>query len=215
MNEREEITMKFALFGGGGHCNSVLSGVYENTEFYGVYDDALVSGLLYQGNFDDMIKDYKDKKFEKIVVTIGNVSVRAKIFEKIKSILGIGVLGNLVSVFSINANTTFEEVHGLFLGVNTYLGPNVNIGDNVIINTGTIIEHDCSIGSNCFIGPGVVISGFTTVGSNSYLGARCTLINGLNLRDNITIGAGAVVVGDILEEGTYLGIPAQKKEISK
>ena len=35
-------------------------------------------------------------------------------------------------------------------------------------------------------------------------------IDGIEIEDEITIGAGGVVVRDILEKGTYVGVPVKK-----
>ena len=42
---------------------------------------------------------------------------------------------------------------------NSYIGPKSNIGNNCIINTGSIIEHDAKIGNHCHISTGCIING--------------------------------------------------------
>ena len=43
-----------------------------------------------------------------------------------------------------------------------------------------------------------------------FCGAGSTVIDHISICDNVMIGAGAVVVKDIMESGTYVGIPARK-----
>lgn len=37
--------------------------------------------------------------------------------------------------------------------------PGAKIGENVLLNTGCIIEHDCMVGSHSHVAPGAVVSG--------------------------------------------------------
>jgi acetyltransferase-like isoleucine patch superfamily enzyme len=42
-----------------------------------------------------------------------------------------------------------------------------------------------------------------------WIGAGATVINNVNICGGCTIGAGAVVIKDIDEPGTYVGVPAK------
>lgn len=48
------------------------------------------------------------------------------------------------------------------------------------------------------------------IGNNVLLGANTCVLGGITITDNVIIGANAVVCHDILESGTYVGIPANK-----
>ena len=93
-------------------------------------------------------------------------------------------------------------------GVAVMQGAIVNrakLGDNVILNSGGIVEHDCLIGENTFIGPGAVVGGFTTIGRNCFIGLGARVGNGINIGDNVTVAMGAVVNRDLTEPGIYHG----------
>ena len=84
-----------------------------------------------------------------------------------------------------------------------------------MINTGSIIEHDCIIGDNTFISPGVILGGNVTIKKNSFIGMGSKIIEGKIIGNNVTIGAGAVVIDDIPDNCTAVGVPAKvikKKE---
>ncbi|MBS6324113.1 MAG: acetyltransferase, partial [Clostridium sp.] len=44
----------------------------------------------------------------------------------------------------------------------------------------------------------------------TWVGIGATVSNNVNICDHCTIGAGAVIIRDIEESGTYVGIPARK-----
>ncbi|MCF0112187.1 MAG: acetyltransferase, partial [Erysipelotrichaceae bacterium] len=48
------------------------------------------------------------------------------------------------------------------------------------------------------------------IGSMTWIGAGATVSNKISICSNCMIGAGAVVVKNITEEGTYVGVPAKK-----
>ena len=57
---------------------------------------------------------------------------------------------------------------------------------------------------------GAHIAGTVSVGKQSWVGIGAAVINNKVICDNCVIGAGAVVICDIKEAGTYVGVPAKK-----
>lgn len=86
----------------------------------------------------------------------------------------------------------------------------IDIGDFNIVNLDSKIGHDDRIGSFVTINPSVNVSGNVRVGDNSEIGTGCQIIQGKTIAENVIIGAGAVVTKDLLEAGTYVGVPAKK-----
>ena len=86
----------------------------------------------------------------------------------------------------------------------------VVVGEGCILNTNSSIDHHCNIGNYTHIAPGVTIAGHCNIGECCLIGAGSTIINGITIVDDVIIGAGGVVVEDILEPGTYIGVPVKK-----
>lgn len=85
----------------------------------------------------------------------------------------------------------------------------VRIGDQCIINTRALIEHDCVLKDGVEIGPGAVLCGRVQVGENTWIGANATIRPRVNIGDNSIVGAGAVVVTDIPSNVVVVGVPAR------
>ena len=68
-----------------------------------------------------------------------------------------------------------------------------------LINTGALIDHDCTIGKSCHICPGVTLSGGVRVGDRSMICSGSTVIPYKSIGANAVIGAGSIVFEDIPE----------------
>jgi acetyltransferase-like isoleucine patch superfamily enzyme len=56
----------------------------------------------------------------------------------------------------------------------------------------------------------VAIAGFCKIGNQNFIGINATLKDDILVKNNIVIGAGALVLKDLTEEGVYVGSPASK-----
>ena len=107
-----------------------------------------------------------------------------------------------------------------------FIDDDVNIGDNVTIDRGTIgctkicknvkidnqvhIAHNSVIGFNTIVTAGVVISGSVFVGENCWLGPNSTINNKASFPNNSILGVGSVMLKKVNNEGTYFGVPIKK-----
>lgn len=101
---------------------------------------------------------------------------------------------------------------GTVIMAGAVINPGVRIGQGCIINTASSIDHDCKIGDFCHIAVGVHLCGTVVADFNTWIGAGSTVSNNVRICSNVTIGAGAVVIKDIKESGTYIGVPAKKMD---
>lgn len=86
------------------------------------------------------------------------------------------------------------------------------VGKGCIINTASTVDHDNVIEDYVHISPGAHLAGTVRVGSGTWLAIGSIVINNINITSECKIGAGAVVIRDITEAGTYVGIPAKKMD---
>ncbi len=97
----------------------------------------------------------------------------------------------------------------------TVINTGTVIGEGCIINTASSVDHDCTIGHFVHIAVGAHLAGTVKVEDYTWIGAGSTISNNVKICGKCTIGAGAVVVNDINVSGTYMGIPARKREKEK
>lgn len=97
-----------------------------------------------------------------------------------------------------------------YIGKNSCINAQVQIGKGVIINTGAIIEHESSIGDFAHIAPAAVLCGNVRVGNNSFIGANAVIKQGIKIGIKAIIGTGAVVLKDVPDGEVWLGNPAKR-----
>lgn len=82
---------------------------------------------------------------------------------------------------------------------------------NIVVNGNTRVGKNCRLhGSNC-IGNDGYSEGSPTIGDNVRLGVGAKVIGDITIADDVTIAAGAVVVDSFTEPGiTIGGVPARR-----
>jgi serine O-acetyltransferase len=98
---------------------------------------------------------------------------------------------------------------------------NVNLGDYTDIDGGLYLPHGnvvvdglVRIGRNCVIGPWVTVGTRGSVagphiGDDVFIGTGAKILGGIRVGDRARIGANAVVLEDVAEGETVVGVPAR------
>lgn len=96
------------------------------------------------------------------------------------------------------------------------------IGKGVVFahnGLGVVIHDNAVIGDKCKIYQGVTIGGrnnrgFPTLEKNVVVGANALILGGITIGENATIGAGAIVINDVPQNTTMIGILAKPKPVN-
>lgn len=142
-----------------------------------------------------------------IFVAIGDNRIREDVQERL---IAQGASMPVLMHSSAVIGQDVEILSGSVVMANVVISPSVRIGKGCIINTGTIVDHDSILMDYVHLSPGVSLAGNVKVGKGTWLGIGSTVINNTYITQECTIGAGAVVVKNISEPGTYIGIPAKR-----
>ena len=135
----------------------------------------------------------------------------------------------------LHATLAYRVSHKLYLGGHTFsaraisqaaklftgieIHPGATIGRGLVIDhgTGVVIGDTAESGANCTLYQGVTLGGtgkdlgkrHPTLGNNVLVGAGAKVLGPIVIEDNSKIAANAVVLKDIPENSTAVGIPAR------
>lgn len=139
-------------------------------------------------------------------VGIGDNKIRSGVSEKL--ITEIGEPLNALHKTAIISRSIVSGFGNMF-AAGVIINPQVKIGNGVICNTGSIIEHECIIDDYAHIAPGATLCGNVKVGRCSLVGANSVVLPGVTIGDYVTIGAGSVVVKNVPDYMIIKGNPAK------
>jgi UDP-perosamine 4-acetyltransferase len=206
---------KIVVVGGGGHGKVVISIIqkiddYEIVGYTDVENKGEILGIKYLGNDKILEELFLNKNIKNAAIGIGqikNVEARKDTIEKLTE---IGFEFPVIISPDATINEDVKIGNGTVVMDGVVINTGTEIGKFCIINTNSAVDHDCNIGDYVHIAPGVTISGGVKIGNNTFIGAGTTIIQYKEIGENIIIGAGSVVVKDLIDSGTYFGVPARK-----
>lgn len=140
-----------------------------------------------------------------VIIGIGNAGVRKRIQVSIPD----EKMATLIHPDAVVADDVVIGA-GTVVMAGAVINPGARIGKGCIINTCSSVDHDCEIGDYVHIAVGSHLCGTTFVGNETWIGAGAIVSNNVSICPNCMIGAGAVVIKEIKESGTYVGVPAKR-----
>lgn len=99
---------------------------------------------------------------------------------------------------------------GSFVAAQAVVAPGATLGRCAIVNHGAVVDHDVTLGDYVHVAPQAALGGGVSTGHRVLIGSGAVVLPGVRLGDDVIIGAGAVVRSDLLEPGTYAGVPARR-----
>lgn len=150
-------------------------------------------------------------------IAVGSPNIKKKIVDKIaKNLTAVSYPRLIDPSANLDRENNFLNIgQGAIICGGTSLTIDITIGDFTHLNLNSTVGHDVFIGSYSTISPGANISGKVRIGDMSFLGTSAVILENIEVMHGIVVGAGAVVARNILEPGTYVGIPAKKLNYSK
>ena len=198
---------KIAIIGAGGH-GKVVADVAKQVGYQEIVflDDDIekeLKGYKIIGKCHEVEKilDQYD-----IVVAIGNNEIRKQYIKE------LDLKNAKLPVLKHPKAVIAEDViigKGTVVFANVVINSGTVVGKGCILNTACTIDHDNIIEDYVHISPGAHLGGGVKVRESSWIGIGGIIKNYTTICEKTLVGAGAVVVKDILESGVYVGVPAK------
>jgi len=203
------------IVGAGGLGREVLFQLNELNKqkarfnILGFADDArekgsLIHGLPVLGNTDWLLKY---EKHISAAVCVGSSAARRSIYERISKNGNIHFPNIFADDFRCSDSVEFGK--GCIVCFSCIATVDIKIGDFALISNDCTIGHDSVLGNFVTLYPSVNISGNVKVCDNVEMGVGSNIIQGKTVGEGSIVGAGAVIVRDIPNNCTAVGVPAR------
>lgn len=204
------------ILGGGGHARVLADGLrLAGREVLGftapVRQAPLAPGIDWLG--DDAVLAGHDPAAVALVNGIGSVGRTTARQQLFTQLAGRGY--EFAAVRHPAAIVSELDVvigQGCQLLASSLLGPGARLGDNVLLNSRSVVEHDCWVGDHSHVATGAILCGGCHVGSGVHVGAGATVIQGITIGDGAIIAAGAVVTKNVEPLTLVAGVPGRPRE---
>jgi sugar O-acyltransferase (sialic acid O-acetyltransferase NeuD family) len=210
---------EIAIFGAGGFGMEVaamieqINSVRAQWELIGFFDDAIRPGSFV--NDYPVLGGMKDlnawpSKLA-LALAIGIPKTKKELFTRIMNPnISYPVLIHPSVIIGSPKYVSLSE--GAILCAGSILTTNIHIGKHVLINLACTVGHQSKIGDFSCLMPACNISGEVEIGECVFWGTGSKIINQKKVGNNATIGAGAVVIDDLPDDVTAVGLPAKVVE---
>lgn len=150
--------------------------------------------------------------FPHFIVAIGDAKLRMHLTDRSRR-------AGLQAVSIVHPMAFVSKFASIGPGCAIFAQSAINVGARIgaacIVNTGATVDHDCLIGDGVHTCPGAHLAGEVRVGDRSWIGIAATIRQGIEVGRDATVGAGAVVIADVADESTVVGVPARQRVGSK
>lgn len=189
---------KVFIFGIGDLAKTLFNYIKMDNRYevigFSVDDEYYCNDYMYDlpvVKYSELVK--KDKSYFYIITAVGYKNMRNKrdCYIRLKAD-GFRFINYIHESVLIQPDLIIGENNIILSGSIIEFG--VEIGSNNIIWSGVILSHDSFVGNHNFIASGCLIGGYSKVKENNFLGFRAIIIDGVIINREVLIGSNSLVL---------------------
>ncbi|HEU4685573.1 MAG TPA: NeuD/PglB/VioB family sugar acetyltransferase [Nitrospira sp.] len=198
-------TRRAVIIGGGGHAACLIDALDgSGYDIVGCTDEALPVGHQVCGGIsvigtEECLERLLAEDTPYAFIGIGGAQssdARRSMFERA---LAMGFVLPPVIHPSAIVSKAARIGHGCHILAGATIGPRCTIGNNVIVNQGTIVCHDSIVHDNAHLTPGAILAGGVSVGAMTVVGMGATVLLGVQIGADCLIHNGAHISANVAD----------------
>lgn len=145
-------------------------------------------------------------EYDGVIVAIGNNAIRQAKLDALQA-SGAALVTLVHPAAVVSRYATLGVGSAVFAGA--VMNAGACIGRGAILNTGCSVDHDCILGMTVHVSPGARLAGGVIIGEGSWIGIGASVKQLVRIGSRVIVGAGAVVLADVPDGITVVGVPAR------
>lgn len=195
------------VYGAGGHGKTVIELIMAAGGFriHGVIDDdpqvvGQVAGIPVLGGAEKLPELWSQgiRQAANAVGGIGDIDVRVRVFEKLSQ--ARFSCPSLIHPRSF-VEKSAQVADGSQIMPLAYVGSEAKVGFGCIVNTGSILSHDCVVGEYSNIAPGAILAGEVKLAPRVLVGMGVTVNLRVEIGEGARLGNGSTIKDHVPARG--------------
>jgi len=209
------MTKDLIIIGAGAHAHSVIDVVESRADYRvrGFVDSVQpiggsVFGYEVLGRESDLSNILAASESE-LFVAVGDNFQRHLICQTIVKQVPEAIFATLIhSMAYLSERARLGD--GTILMAGAVVNAGCDIGNGVIINTNSSIDHDGTIHDFASLAPGVSLGGGVLIGERSSIGLGARFIHKVRVGNDVCVGAGSLILRSVNKDSVVIfGVPAK------
>ena len=186
------------LIGGGGHCKSAIDVIEQDGShnIIGILDKQSCRSTELMGysilGTDDRLSSLIEDGI-RVMITIGQIKtaeLRERVFLRAKR---VGAKFPVIISPQAYCSRHTDVGVGTMVMHGAVINAGARIGENCIVNSLALLEHDVSVGAHTHIATGARVNGGVKIGPRTFIGSGAIIHNDIEIAEGCIVGAGEVV----------------------
>lgn len=198
------------LIGAGGHARSCIDvieqqGQYQIAGLVGLPEQRHTQQLGYAVIASDDALDELAKSYQYALITIGQIRTaehRLRLYQQAAQ-CGFQLPVIIAPTAHVSRHAAIRA--GSIVMHGAIVNAGARVGNNCIINTRALIEHDTNVEDHCHISTGAILNGDVTVGAGSFIGSGCVIKEGVAIGKGCLVGMGHTVRHKLADYAHFTG----------
>ena len=186
---------------------NILGIIDDNKKLHG----SIINGYVVLGDLKYLDKYSNEIKKPELVVAMADYNTKKGIVNKLNNKFKFATIIHP----DVHVHNTTKIGEGSIIYNGVIMTTNITIGNHVLISPKCGIGHDSIIKDYAALLWNVNISGKDIIEEGAFIGSASTIIQGKRIGQGSIIGAGAVVINDVLNNTTNVGVPSKTIKIMK
>jgi sugar O-acyltransferase (sialic acid O-acetyltransferase NeuD family) len=144
-----------------------------------------------------------------VIVALGNPVARLALAKRVTD-SGLSLLNAVHPTAAIASTASLGR--GNFVGIGAVVCAGARVGDNCVLNNGSMLEHDSILADGVQLAPRSVVAARDTIDRGAFVCVGATILSRLRVGAYSVVGAGALVNRDVPAGVFVAGAPARMIE---